>query len=106
MASLIEVDYSPDMLLKDVITNFAVTKITSNKSLYWFFIVLGCHFMGGRIGPTRVPNIALPFSSAHFGWNYGTNLYLGLKVTFPCPIRKYGQLVGLVCPGLRIDTIN
>ncbi|KAJ9648634.1 hypothetical protein H2199_001489 [Coniosporium tulheliwenetii] len=68
LASLIRVDYSAETTYRRVMVDFAVAHISSMESLYWILHHSWAPFVGHQDWPSWVPNLGLPFSSAHFHW--------------------------------------
>jgi len=107
LTELIDVDYSEDNKFVDVMTNFATAHIKSTNSLYWILHRPFAPFLGHAEWPSWVPNLALPYSSAHWSWpsqasQAGPNT--PPTFTFSKDVATGKPL--LFCKGVYIDTIN
>lgn len=69
ITKLIQPDYRPEHTFRDVMVDFAAANIQANGSILWILFRPWCPFPGWEDWPSWVPNLGLPFSSAHFHFN-------------------------------------
>jgi hypothetical protein len=110
LVSLLRVEYSADNTYQRVMIDFSTAFIESKKSLMWILYRPWAPFLGYREWPSWVPNLGLPFSSAHFHWTFhwtsgGFSACegLGTKEDFSVHISANEGL--LVCHGFSLDAI-
>jgi hypothetical protein len=102
----INVDYSPENTFVDVMAEFTKAHIRTTNSLSFILHQLSAPIFGIGEWPTWVPNLALPYSSAHYGWpligEFSACGDTTCEATFS---RDLGRHL-LVCQGYRLDTIS
>jgi hypothetical protein len=104
----IHVNYSLDNKFMDVMSYFAAAHIETTKSLSWILHAPQSFFIGCERWPSWVPNLALPFSSAHWSWaTYNGEDSLPFQ---PTQVEigkdeKTGMHI-LLCKGIELDRIN
>jgi len=104
----IHVNYSPETKFMDVMSYFAAANIKATNSLDWILHAPHSSFIGYERWPSWVPNLALPFSSAHWSWaTYSGEDSLPFR-----PARaetgkdeKSGLHI-ILCKGIEIDRIK
>jgi hypothetical protein len=108
LKDLIKVDYSQKTRFVDVMVEFAMAHITSTNNLCLILHQLSAPIFGLSEWPTWVPNLALPYSSAHFQWHYSSDACACPPAEHPATFRKddsKGKYL-LICRGFHLDTIN
>jgi hypothetical protein len=108
LKDLIKVDYSQEIRFVDVMVEFAMAHITSTNNLCLILHQLSAPIFGLNEWPTWVPNLALPYSSAHFQWHYSSDACACPAMQHPAAFRKddsKGKYL-LICKGFCLDTIN
>jgi hypothetical protein len=105
LATLINIDYSSSIQFVDVMAEFAMAHIKCKNSLDWIFHRLYLPIPLHMEWPSWVPNLALPYSSAHWMW--------AASQSNACPdteaVVYFSNHIGkhfLTCQGYRLDTIN
>lgn len=108
MASLINVDYSSSTEFVDVMTEFAIAHIKTTDSLHWILHRPFMPFLHFEKWPSWVPNLALPFSSAHWDWTvlHGSDACPGTHAIVGFSNDRATGKHFLTCSGFRIDIIN
>jgi hypothetical protein len=108
LTALINVDYSQSNKFVDVMTEFATAHIKSTNSLHWILHRPYARFLGHAEWPSWVPNLALPFSSAHWSWTVfqGSNACPGTQATASFSKDSATGKHFLICKGFHLDTIN
>ncbi|RYN22526.1 hypothetical protein AA0112_g9756 [Alternaria arborescens] len=106
LVSLINVDYSPGNTYKDVMIDFATAQIHSTRDISWILHRPWSPFPGWQDWPSWVPNLSIPFSYAHFMWNYGTYALQDSKDCESYTTRRVGNHATLTCSGFFIDTVK
>ncbi|KAH8588997.1 heterokaryon incompatibility protein-domain-containing protein [Bisporella sp. PMI_857] len=104
----INVEYAPGNKFVDVMADFTKAHIRSTNDLSFILHQLSAPIFGLSEWPTWVPNLTLPYSSAHYGWPLmsepsacpGTTA----EATFSRDAKTGKHL--LVCRGYRLDTIS
>lgn len=105
LVAKIKVDYSPSNTYQKVMTDFAVAHFDLFDSLHWLLFRPWFEFPDCENWPSWVPNLGLPFSSAHFWWTLGNGwkAWDGLDKTITT-FRIEGSR--LHCRGFHFDTIR
>lgn len=106
LVARLNVDYSPKNTYRNVMIDFAVANITSNNSLFWILHRPWSPFPGHQDWPSWVPNLALPFSSAHFNWVIYSPSCSRDDPAINFRILTETDTPMLLCDGIFIDTIN
>jgi hypothetical protein len=104
----INVDYSADNQFVDVMTDFARAHIIVTKSLHWILHRPHAPFLHFKEWPSWVPNLAVPFSSAHWEWTFPRDSHATLQ-TEPAASFQRDSATGrhiLTCEGFRLDTVD
>ncbi|KAH8653511.1 heterokaryon incompatibility protein-domain-containing protein [Xylariales sp. PMI_506] len=108
LADGIHVDYAASASgFVDAMRSFAEAHIASTQSLDWILNRYFSPFMGHQDWPTWVPNLAQPFSSAH--WSWALNLEGSACPGIPCnpsfATDRVTRKPLLICQGVKIDTV-
>ncbi|KAH7096019.1 heterokaryon incompatibility protein-domain-containing protein [Paraphoma chrysanthemicola] len=109
ITKLIEPDYSPSHTYRDVMVDFAAANIQANASTYWILFRPWSPFPGWEDWPSWVPNLGLPFSSAHFYFNLRFDMPRrsnDQRSTNSYTVHHIMNYPALSCAGYLIDTIN
>ncbi|CAN9286406.1 unnamed protein product [Alternaria alternata] len=106
LVPLINVDYSPNNTYKDVMIDFATAQIHSTRNISWILHRPWAPFPGWQDWPSWVPNLSIPFSYAHFMWNYGTHALQDSKDCESYTTRRVGNRTILTCSGFFVDTVK
>lgn len=104
----IHVNYSLDTKFMDVMSYFAAAHIEATNSLQWMLHTPHSSFIGYERWPSWVPNLALPFSSAHWSWaTYSGEDSLPVRPTQAVTGKddKTGLHI-VLCKGIELDRIN
>lgn len=109
ITALIEPDYRPEHTFRDVMVDFAAANIQANESIMWILFRTWCPFPGWEDWPSWVPNLGLPFSSAHFEFNLnadGPSVPDDQGSTKSYSVHQVMRYPALSCLGYFVDTIN
>jgi len=104
----INVDYSESTQFVDVMTNFASAHISVTNYLHWILHRPHAPFLKFQEWPSWVPNLALPFSSAHWDWAFPHQSNACPNTEAEASFHRdpaTGKHI-LTCRGFRLDTIN
>ncbi|KAK3363973.1 hypothetical protein B0T25DRAFT_528865 [Lasiosphaeria hispida] len=71
LVAVLPVEYSETNTFQRVMVDFAAAQVASRRSLYWILMRPWSPFAGHERWPSWVPNLGLPFSSAHYNWVMG-----------------------------------
>ena len=106
ITSRIQVDYSADNSYEQVMVNFAMAHIQAYNSLHWILLRPGLPSYREKRWPSWVPNLGLPFSTAHLWWTVSDfGACNGLQDDGSGLLAENdGSLIH--CRGFRVDTVR
>jgi hypothetical protein len=106
LATLINIDYSPRIKFVDVMAEFAMAHIKCQNSLDWILHRLYLPILLHMEWPSWVPNLALPYSSAHWMWTVVSRSNACPGTEAAVYFANHSGKHFLKCKGHRLDTIN
>lgn len=88
--------------------DFAIANFTANQCLAWMLHRPWAPFPGWENWASWVPNLGLPFSSAHFDWTLNSQCTAGYEapIRFETVLGRNDGMKLLVCEGLLIDIVS